>query len=437
MLNKLIIFLLANHICLFKSAFANSEYSENRYLNDIEIVNYGTKGKPPVGFIHKYKRIVHKNDDPEQDILNQIINENSVQDEVIKIQNEFVRLESRRFNDIPHWNEDDVKDGLASFLQSCSVIVKKSSQYKISGKLGYFGTAEDWKKVCEKALTYKVGIKQHEFFEQNFIPFVVYDKKKKKSTSNFTAYNEPAFAASRVKTGKYQYPIMRQPYDCKKQQCPTRSEINKSPSKFKEYYIAWLSNPIDVWNIQLQGSGILLFPGRSFQRVRYDGFNNRKSTNFWKTFSASKIMPKEYASSLRTINQWFDENPKTALKIVNRDDSYVFLNFSKNNFPVGASTARLTPSRSVAVDNSYIPYGMPLWIKTKIPVLNHSNTSKYLEINRLMVAQDTGSAITGANRADIFMGHGRKAENIAKNFKYAGRSMVLIPKIVIDKYYKK
>ena len=385
------------------TGIANATFLKNIYLEDIEIQK---TSKTPIGKIKKHnrKKITTKHYEKQS-----IYGHDSV-------------MQKRSFHEIDGWEEDYMYYALEAFLQSCAVFARKKPEEIVKTNSFIFGSVGNWQQVCQIALSYKEKQDKHLFFEENFTPYLVISRKSKTSKGKFTGYHEPAYLGSAVKTQEFRFPIISKPSYCTStSSCPTRAQINKL--KFDpKYTIAWLKNPIDVWNLQLQGSGMIVFTDRTVIRVKYGGFNNHKSTNFWRTDTTKSMIPPGMSST-----KWLDAHPDKAEKAVNQDKSYVFLDRNVKKYAVGSSTANLIPGRSLAVDRKVIPYGMPVWIETKVPLIDHQQEGKWLEFRRVAVAQDTGSAIIGFNRADIFFGHGEKAEIITKNLSFDGHMLLLVP----------
>jgi len=341
-------------------------------------------------------------------------------------------LKSTTFSKLSGWNDDNFSHAIESFLMSCGRFMNSRKQNVSTNDIS-LGSMDDWRKICNATMPYREFGIPKEFFEKNFIPFLVTDQSGS-STGKFTGYYEFSISGSKVKTNKYRYGIYRIPPDCqKKKKCPTRDEINRGAISDK-FALYWVDDYIDLMNLQTQGSGIIDFEDGTYARVNFGGSNHKKYRRFWDYFAINKVLPPKMSKNTIVIRKFLKENPSEAMRAIGYNPSYTFfVPMDRNNgSPPGAQCVPLTPTRSIAVDDRYIPYGIPVWISTKLAIKD-KNTRRWLDFNRLTVAQDTGSAIKGIIRADVFFGHGIKARFVADNMKFSGSYYLLIPKIVVHK----
>ena len=301
------------------------------------------------------------------------------------------------FNQLQGWSIDDHNAALSVFVQTCPDL-----------------KSQDWQTLCAIAQHTKDG---KTFFESFFKPVLISDG----SDPLFTGYYEPELIVSRVKTAKYQFPIYRAPNDLPKSgKWFTRQQIveDKILSN-RGLEIAWASDPVDVFFLQIQGSGRLRFTDGSSLRIGYGGSNGHKYRSVGKEMVRRGIYD-EHQVSATVIKNWVSRNPNDGRALLNHNPSFVFfreLDVSLHKGPLGAMNRSLTPMRSVAIDPKYIPLGAAVWL----------DKAGQSPMRRLMIAQDTGSVIKGAQRADIFIGSGDNAGREAAKIKDKGSIYVLLP----------
>ena len=202
-----------------------------------------------------------------------------------------------------------------------------------------------------------------------------------------------------------------------------RAEIEAGKlSPARQDIIAWANDPVDAFFLQIQGSGrIYLEDTMEEIRVGYAAQNGHPYFAIGRALIDKGELTKETVS-LQTIRAWLEANPERAAAIMNLNKSYVFFTKLEGDGPLGGEGIALTPGRSLAIDHSLYPYGMPLWVDIEHPDENLP------AIRRVMMAQDTGGAIRGAVRGDVFWGHGEEAEYYAGHMKSEGQYWALLPK---------
>lgn len=301
------------------------------------------------------------------------------------------------FNDLDGWQRDQHDQALAAFLETCPDL-----------------KATDWQTLCAFA-QYTDDAKT--FFQVFFKPVMIRDG----DDAKFTEYFEPEQTVSRVRTSKYAYPIYRVPPEMPKSGVwYSRGELeNRGILQNRGLEIAWASDPVDVLFLQIQGSGRLRFTDGRVLRVGYGGANGHQHRSVGQEMVRRGILGKHQASAA-SIKRWVRANPNDGRAILQHNPSFVFfreLSIAENKGPLGAMNRSLTTKRTVAIDPEYVPLGAPVWIET------HGANP----LRRLMIGQDTGSVIKGAQRADIFMGSGAAAGQEASKIKDAGSLFVLLP----------
>ena len=299
--------------------------------------------------------------------------------------------------DLHGWRNDDHSQAFEVFLETCRDM-----------KEG------DWPAVCA------VAAKQsdpRQYFETFFRPVLITDN----TDPLFTGYYEPELQGSRVRTNKYRFPLYRRPDDAPAGQWLTRREIeNSGILEDRGLEIAWLESPVEKFFLQIQGSGRVKLSDGTRLRVGYGGKNGHPYRSVGKELVRRGIF-EEHQVSAQVIRNWVDENPTEGADLLHFNPSYVFFRevtqVPADKGPLGAMNRSITGGRSIAVDPEYVPLGAPVWLEKdgKTP------------IRRLMVAQDTGSAVKGAQRADIFYGTGQDAGLEAGRIRDGGRMVVLLP----------
>ena len=301
------------------------------------------------------------------------------------------------FSDLDGWADDDHSAALSVFRDTCGDLKDP-----------------DWVSLCKVAGTVS---SPREFFEMFFVPVLIEDG----APMLFTGYFEPELNGSTVADERFRYPIYGMPDEAATGPWLTRREIEESDALAgRDLEIAWLDDPVDVFFLQVQGSGrIRLQNGRSI-RVGYAGKNGQEYSSIGKELVRRGIYT-EHEVSAQVIRNWVRDNPEEGQALLWVNDSYVFFRevseVPADKGPLGAMNRSITKLRSIAVDPAFTPLGAPVWIEK----------TGDQPMSRLMIAQDTGSAIKGAQRADIFFGTGQKAGLEAGKISDGGRMVVLLP----------
>ena len=269
-----------------------------------------------------------------------------------------------------------------------------------------FGTIKDWKKVCKKVVANKIN--GFDLIRQNFTI-----KSLSPNHGLLTGYYEPEIKVSKIKTSKYTIPILK--YNKKFLNIKRHSIIKKF---HKNDVLLWTNDIIDFFFLQIQGSGIGVFENGDKIKIQYDGNNNLKYTSIGKVLIEKKLLPKGNVN-LFTIKEFLRKNPDKIRNILNQNQRYIFFKIKATNIsqPVGALGINLIPNVSIAVDRKFYPLGIPILYKE----VEGRNSYK------LAFAMDTGSAIKGENRADLFTGKGKAAEKVAGMLKKKLLLYVLVP----------
>jgi len=299
-----------------------------------------------------------------------------------------------QFDDLSGWGEDDHQAALEVFLNTC-------------------GDMRDpaWKGLCNLA---QQGQEARGFFERFFTPVLIDDGQ----DALFTGYFEPELRGSLNRGGPYQYPLYRLPKNPREY---SRREIEEDAIYAGQgLEIAWIDDPVDVFFLQVQGSGRVKLDTGGWLRVGYGGANGREYSSVGLEL-VNRGVYQPHQVSADVIRNWVRDNGEDGRQLLWANESYVFFRevneVPADQGPLGAMNRSVTTLRTVAVDPAYVPLGAPVWVEKQ----------GRDPMNRLMVAQDTGSAIKGSQRADIFFGTGDSAGREAGRIKDGGRMVVLLP----------
>lgn len=300
--------------------------------------------------------------------------------------------------DLRGWESDDHAVALDVFRETCRDL-----------KEG------DWPTVC--ALSDGVT-NARMYFETFFRPVLIRDGEE----PLFTGYYEPELSGSRTRSDEYSVPLYRRPEDAPTgRPWLTRAELEDSGIlENRGLELVWLKDPVDKFFLQIQGSGRIKLDDGGRMRVGFGGKNGHPYRSVGRELVRQGIF-EDHQVSAQVIRNWVTENPDAGAKLLQHNPSYVFFRevsqVPPEKGPLGAMNRSITGGRSVAVDPEFVPLGAPVW-------LEKGGAEPF---RRLMMAQDTGAAINGAQRADVFYGSGDEAGEIAGRIRDGGRMVVLYP----------
>lgn len=353
------------------------------------------------------------------------------------------------FSDLSGWQQDSLLEALPAFRRSCQRLQQQPSDREL-GPEGKAGTIADWEEVCRGLQdgNFTRDDELRAFLEREFRPFAV--EAEPQQDGLFTGYYEAEIRAARQPGGGYDVPLHAQPADLitadlgafdselsgKKligrvsgnsfEPYHSRREIAEGALKGKADVVLWADDPVDVFFLHIQGSGVATLPDGSRQRVGFAGSNGHPFYAIGRALIEEGVVSRDEAS-MQAIRTWLNDNPERARALMERNARYIFFREIDEAGPIGAQGVPLTPGRSLAVDRNFLPLGVPLWLETYWP-----NSEEAL--NRLMLAQDTGSAITGPVRGDFFWGSGKAAFERAGRMKEPGRYWILLPRSVAERH---
>lgn len=331
------------------------------------------------------------------------------------------------FLKLPAWQEDNHGEALGTFQASCTKLQAKPAQ-EIVGEGMMAAPASVWHAVCSEANRINPAdhVAARTFFERAFVPFALaYNGNPK---GKFTGYYEPLMHGTWQRKSPTQEAIYGKPADLPSGGAVypfTRRDIDNGALAGKGLERMFINDPVDAFFLHVQGSGRVLMDTGETVALRFAGKNNQPYTAIGKVLIENGALKKEDVSA-PAIRKWLKDNPEKARDVMQHNDSFVFFSVEPEveGGPVGAQNVPLTPERSLAVDTAFIPLGMPLWLSSVLPNSLYADGELY---RRLMVAQDKGSAITGAIRGDVFFGYGDRAADLAGHMNSEGYFAALVP----------
>jgi len=360
------------------------------------------------------------------------------------------RLKAVGFADLPGWAQEDHGAALGVLTGACGELT--TSGVGFARKAAFSGSRNDWLALCEKAgqIGQSHSAARH-FFESQLVPLAIFQTR-----GQFTGYFEPEVSGSRKQTCTFHVPILSRPDDLVKLSKSANSRLGLSygriaNGKARPYFsrkeieegqlaargleIAYLKSWEDLFFMQVQGSGRVKLKEGGTMRLAYAAKTGLSYTSIGKVLIDRGEMTRE-GMSMQALRGWLEKHPQQARQIMWLNQSYVFFRELKgadsSSGPVGAQKLPLTKLRSLAVDRNYWALGVPLWISTSV-----FSEGQPVPFNRLMIAQDTGSAIKGPARGDIFMGTGHQAGLDAGAMDQSGSMTALVPRRLAARLLKK
>ena len=339
-------------------------------------------------------------------------------------------LRQAAWSDLPEWRAEDPALVWEPFLRSC----------------GTLKTQDAWREVCAAAESATIPDREaaRRFFEANFTPYRL-SSAEGNDEGLITGYYEPLLNGSRTPSARYRFPVFGVPEDLLvidlaelypelkgmrlrgrldgRRVVPyyDRSQIDQGQGALAGKQLAWVEDPIELFFLQIQGSGRIALDTGETIRVGYADQNGHPYRSVGRLLAERGELPMD-STSMQGIKAWARQNPAKFADYLNHNASYVFFRELPGELPgpLGALGVPLTERRSVAVDDRFVPLGAPVYIATTWPLSTRP-------LNRMMLAQDTGGAVRGAVRADFFWGFGEDAAREAGRMKQPLRMWVLLP----------
>ena len=329
--------------------------------------------------------------------------------------------------------QDDASAALASFVESCPRLLRRTDASGLT-------RAEDWQSACSAAATWPRADAAR-FFADRFEAAVVGD-----GAAFVTGYYEPEIAGSRTRRPGFEVPVYGMPADLVRgwpDEIPPQERTGRPPlgrvdlnGRYVPFYdrteiengalsgrgleIAWAADPVELFFLQIQGSGRLRSPEGEVIRIGYAGQNGRDYVGIGSLMRERGLLgdgPGQYPGSMQGIMRYLREHPDEGRELMRKNLSWVFFRELTGDGPLGALEVPVRRESSVAADPNFTPLGAPVFLTVDRP-----------EVNGLWIAQDTGGAIKGANRFDSFWGAGEEARAIAGGMTARGQALLLLPR---------
>jgi membrane-bound lytic murein transglycosylase A len=352
------------------------------------------------------------------------------------------------YDQLAGWAEDSLADALPALRLSCQRLEARGDGEPV-GPRGLAGTVADWREPC--AAFGAIDASDHEgvrvVFQAWFDPFQALDEDRPEGT--FTGYYEPDLKGALTPASPKAMPLYRRPPDLISVDLArfradlagtqivgrvaagtlepylTRTDIETGALAGQNLELLWIDDPIDAFFLHIQGSGRVLLPGGSVQRVGFAASNGLRFRGIGRILlDEGLIGPGE--ASMQGVRAWLRANPDQAREMMRRNDRFIFFRFIDAKGPIGTQGVPLTAERSLAVDPAFLPLGVPLFLDTTWPGSDRP-------LRRLMVAQDTGSAIKGPVRGDVFWGSGEAALEYAGRMHQKGIYYLFLPRAVAER----
>ncbi len=359
-----------------------------------------------------------------------------------------LRLEPVAFSELPGWRDDRLDEALPAIRRSCTAWSRRDPETGLSED-PRFGTIGDWQRLCaELERREPRGAELRRFLEEWLVPYRATDRGRAEGL--FTGYFEPLLNGSRTRDARFRYPIYRPPPelvtvdlgrfapDLKGRRIagrvsngrlvplPDRRAIDRGALAGRGLEILWVDDPIALFFLHIQGSGQVRLRDGTRIRVGYAAQNGHPYRAIGRELIERGAILKQ-EMSLPAIRKWLESHPREAASLLWSNPSYVFFrelkDLADDEGPIGSLGVPLTAGRSLAVDPSHLPLGIPLWLDTTAPWPEGERP-----LRRLVMAQDTGGAIKGPVRGDLFWGAGSLAAYLAGHMKQKGQLYLLLPR---------
>ena len=364
-----------------------------------------------------------------------------------------LELTATRFAEMQGWAAGDPSKALEAFRHSCTAIQQRPADASLGG-VGYAGSAGEWNAPCNLAAALPAATPEigRAFFEAAFVPYRIAQGNPE---GLFTGYYEPELRGSRTRHGPYQTPLYGVPPDLvaidrgalrDTQRAETMSGMMMMMARMMMRFVPYparaeivrnglpvpplfyVDDPVDAFFLQIQGSGRVVLDDGAVVRAAYAGQNGQPYTAIGAILIARGELTREEVS-LQSIRAWLLAHPEQAAELMDINASYVFFSEQPIGDPAlganGAQGVPLTSAASLAVDRGVHALGVPVWLEATAPDADPAKPDRAFDA--LLVMQDTGGAIRGVVRGDVYWGRGEAAASVAGRMKHQGRLTVLLP----------
>ena len=312
------------------------------------------------------------------------------------------------YSELSGWKEDDVRYALQAFRNSCKA------------KIQYIGKVIPDKELFEEKCKFLPSASAdletvRNWFESHFQPYQIYDENRK-TKGTYTGYYSPVINGSKNRSTEYNEPIMGLPQYGKDYKGISKKQIvNNKIGK-----ILYWANIVDVQNMQIQGSGMLKLEDGTLVKLNFAGVNDLPFKSIGEQLIDKGIRP-EGGYSSDAVWTYLKKHPSLAQEVIYNNPRYVYFAAASSHDVIGKLGTPISKIRSIAMDDSIYTLGLPVYISTNLSYDGR-------KFKRLMIAQDTGSAIRGWIRADVFFGKGDDAYKYAHGQHSQGEMYILMPK---------
>ncbi|MBV9138464.1 MAG: MltA domain-containing protein [Hyphomicrobiales bacterium] len=354
------------------------------------------------------------------------------------------------FRELRNWEKDDALAAFAVFKAGARAMIEGRGPLRPAQ-----APSASLVEISRAALSQdpRGAFEARAFFEAHFEPFEIFPEANAETNERpfFTGYFEPMTEGSRERSAKFQAPILGRPADLVTlpqgehlEDCdmpltsarregerflpfPDRAAIEEGALEGQGLELIWLKDRVEVFVVQVQGSAQVTFADGHRVRLRYDGSNGWPYTSIGRLLIEAGAIA-SHEMSLEALTGWLRAHSEKAKSLMHRNRSYVFFALEDalrpEDGPIGGAGIPLTAGRSLAIDRDVWSYGLPFWVD----VARAASDGGRDRWERLMVAQDTGTAIVGAGRIDLFIGSGAAAGAVAGRQRHHGRLFVLLPR---------
>lgn len=352
------------------------------------------------------------------------------------------------YTDLPGWQDADIFSAKPALVQSCNKLMSLPENRRLPGA-AIGGRVADWREGCAALLPAQTPAEIKHALQEHFGVLEV--SFRGETRGFFTGYYEALLKGSRERTARYHVPLYMRPADLvmvdlgafrsdlegrriagsvengRLQPYPNRAAIEGGALMGRALEVLWVDSAVDAYFLHVQGSGRVKMPDGSLLGIGYAAQNGHANRLIGRHLIETGAIERANISG-QAIRAWLKDNPGEVQKVLNTDPSFVFFRELENgDGPYGSANVPLTAGHSLAVDRKHLPLHAPVWLSASYPN-PQAPEAPSLPLNRLMVAQDTGGAIQGEIRGDVFWGFGDEAEEIAGRMNNAGRYWLLLPK---------